>query len=410
MRGAETERTDTASRRRQPPQQRVEVIGPDRACADRERARRRRREEIVAAPKADADRPARNHGGDRRLDPQDDAAVPDRARHPERTLAECELAGNPPETDPIHDLLGDRVDPRKRLVAGVRHPHRAVADRDRGRPGADWDGPDHRVPACVDHGQRIGRGDERRARPAAMQQLERCRRCGCGEDKPAQRDEQGGAARGQPARQPHRRAERRVLVENRPLELLERRTRLEPKLVDEHLAAVTVGRQRVSLATAAIESEHELRPQPLAHRMRTHERLQLGDETAVATECELRLDALLEGGETKLLETSDLHLGERLVGEVAERRPAPKVERLAQRLRRACGVAAREQLAPLVDEPLEPLDIDRIGPQLERVARPAPDEQPVAEHPAQAGNVDLQGLRRARRRRLAPELVDEPVD
>ena len=144
--------------------------------------------------------------------------------------------------------------------------------------------------------------------------------------------------------------------------------------------------------------------------MRTHERLQLGDETAVATECELRLDALLEGGETKLLETSDLHLGERLVGEVAERRPAPKVERLAQRLRRAYGVAAGEQLAPLVDEPLETIDVDSIGRQLERVARPAPDEQPVAEHPAQAGNVDLQGLRRARRRRLAPELVDEPVD
>ena len=58
-------------------------------------------------------------------------------------------------------------------------------------------------------------------------------------------------------------------------------------------------------------------------------------------ERELGVDPLLERREPELLEPLDGRLGERLVGEVGERRPAPELERLAQQGGRGCGVVAR---------------------------------------------------------------------
>jgi hypothetical protein len=60
------------------------------------------------------------------------------------------------------------------------------------------------------------------------------------------------------------------------------------------------------------------------------ERFELADQLCVGAECEVGLEAFLERCEAQLLETGDLALGERLVGEVGERRAAPEGERLVQ--------------------------------------------------------------------------------
>jgi hypothetical protein len=54
------------------------------------------------------------------------------------------------------------------------------------------------------------------------------------------------------------------LGEYRPLELAQTLSRLDPQFVDQCPAGVLVGLQRVRLAVAAVEGQHQLRPQTLS--------------------------------------------------------------------------------------------------------------------------------------------------
>src|SRR2546430_16510577 len=60
-----------------------------------------------------------------------------------------------------------------------------------------------------------------------------------------------------------RKVEGWVVLEHRPLELLQRAARLEAELVGEELARAPVDGQRVALAARAIERKHPLAAQPL---------------------------------------------------------------------------------------------------------------------------------------------------
>ena len=71
--------------------------------------------------------------------------------------------------------------------------------------------------------------------------------------------------------------------------------------------------------------------------MLAHQPLELGDELGLTAECEVGVDARLERGQAEFLEAADLGLGERLVGEVGERRSAPQAESLAQKARGQLG-------------------------------------------------------------------------
>src|SRR5205814_7358323 len=118
-------------------------------------------------------------------------------------------------------------------------------------------------------------------------------------------------------------------------EPLQSRRRLEPEILVERLPRSPVRFERVRLPARAIERQHQLRAERLAQRMLGDEVLQLADELAVAAERELRLVSLLECRKPDLLEALDRGAGERLVGEVGERRAAPEAERLPQELGRA---------------------------------------------------------------------------
>ena len=154
----------------------------------------------------------------------------------------------------------------------------------------------------------------------------------------------GGAARSAAARRRGARAgERRVLGEDRPLQLAQALARLDAELLDERVAGVLVGLQRVGLAVAAVEREHLLGPQALAVGVLGDQRVELADHLRVATEREPRLHQLLGDRDPQLLQPLALAVGERRVPEVRERRPAPLRERVLQRRRgllRAAGVRA----------------------------------------------------------------------
>ena len=95
--------------------------------------------------------------------------------------------------------------------------------------------------------------------------------------------------------------------------------------------------------------------------MASDERLQLPDEAAVLTGAEVRLETVLESDEPQLLESRDLALGERLVGEIDEGGPAPKRQRLGQPRRGVRELARVQKLPPLPRQQLEPVGVELAG-------------------------------------------------
>ena len=204
-----------------------------------------------------------------------------------------------------------------------------------------------------------------------------------------------------------RELERRILAQDRALELLQRRARLDPELVDEHASRGLVGGQRLGLAARPVEREHQLAAQALAQGMLGRERLELRDQRGVPAEGEVGVDPPLDREQVHLLEAPDRRLRERLVGEVGERRPAPERERLAQPL----GGLLRLGAAGLLDETLEPVEIELLRREPDHVAGRERDEQlgAGAERLAQPRDARLERAGVRLRGLVRPQLLDQPA-
>ena len=160
-----------------------------------------------------------------------------------------------------------------------------------------------------------------------------------------------------------------ILVQDRVLQRAQLRAGLDAEVAGEHAARVLVGVERLRLAPAAVEREHELGDEPLARRMLGDEPAQLRDQLRVAAGGRVGLDARLQRGELLLLEPGDLGGGERLVRQVGERRPAPHVLRLAQERRGLLGLARGERAAAALDQLVEAFGVELAGVDAQPVAR-----------------------------------------
>ena len=125
------------------------------------------------------------------------------------------------------------------------------------------------------------------------------------------------------------------------------------------------------------------------------ERVELACERAVAARVEVGVDPRLQRGQPRFLEPRRLRLRERLEGEVGERLPPPERERA---VRVAVGDQAREAV-----------DVELVGVDADDVARRPGDDPVGADRPAERVHVHLERARRARRRLLAPDPVDQAV-
>jgi hypothetical protein len=114
----------------------------------------------------------------------------------------------------------------------------------------------------------------------------------------------------------------------------------------------------------------------LAVRMRGDQALQLSDQRRVESLLEVYANASLESREPGLLEAGGLGPGERLEGEVGERRPAPQRERLAR---------------VTLEQPLEAQHVELVLLHPDGVAGRAREDAVGAERFAQHMNVHLQG-------------------
>jgi hypothetical protein len=204
------------------------------------------------------------------------------------------------------------------------------------------------------------------------------------------------------------------LAQHRLLERPQLLAGLEPELADEEVARLAVRRQRVGLSARAVEREHELAAQPLAQGVLRDETLRLRHELRVPPEREIGIDAILERSEAQLLQPLDVDAGERLERQIGERTAAPQRERLAQPLGGTLRRVRRQRAASFLGQVLEAMEIELAEPHAQEVSRRARQQDAVVasalpERGAQARDVDLQRVCRARRWPLAPQLVDQGV-
>ena len=115
-------------------------------------------------------------------------------------------------------------------------------------------------------------------------------------------------------------------MEHCAFEVTQRWAGFDPELVDEAPARVGVGAQRVGLAAGAVQREDQLPAHPFAQGVIDDQRVEFSDELAVAAECEVGVDAVLEGDESQLLQAGDLCYQDGRVREFAERRATPELE------------------------------------------------------------------------------------
>ena len=200
------------------------------------------------------------------------------------------------------------------------------------------------------------------------------------------------------------------MVEDRRLQLGQLGRRIEAELLGEHGARSRVHAQRIGLAAAAVQGDHQAAGEPLAQRVLVGRALQLADRLAVAAEGEEGVEARLQGFQAQLVPAHRGRPGPLLVDDVGERRTVPLGQtRLDVEERRARVVVQRG--AGLGDAVLEAGGVDDVAVDGQHVPRSLPAQQlGVAERPAEQRDVALQRVHGRRRRFARPDVVDQPVD
>jgi hypothetical protein len=192
--------------------------------------------------------------------------------------------------------------------------------------------------------------------------------------------------------------------------LAQRRGRVDAQLVGQRPADPLVRRERVGLPPGAVERGDELAVQPLPHRVRGGQRLRLGDHPGVPAQRQVGGQPVLGGGQPQLLQPAGRRGGERGVGHVGQRRPAPEAQRAGQALGGRLRLARGQRLPAPLGQPLELLRVDlrRVQPvsRGQRLDRRAG----VGERAAQPGHQRLQGVDRAGGWLVAPQPVDQGLD
>jgi hypothetical protein len=164
--------------------------------------------------------------------------------------------------------------------------------------------------------------------------------------------------------------------------------------------------QRVGLPAGSVPGQHQVRPQALAERVLHSHSLEIGQRLLVLPNGEAGAELLLERGQPEFLEAGDLP-GERLgICQVAQRRPAPQLERLADprggfpRLNGKLPACPTQQL-------FKPERVELVCLGVQDVPRGPPLDPVGAERASQMRNVALDRVPGCRRRIVAPNPLEE---
>src|SRR5262249_43574671 len=124
-----------------------------------------------------------------------------------------------------------------------------------------------------------------------------------------------------------------LVTEDRPLELLQRRSGLDPELFDEPPPRPPVELQRFGLSARAVQGKHQLDVNALAKRMLAGECLEIPYDEVVPGACQVGVYPIFDRSEANLLEPADLLLSKGVEREVGEWRTPPEIQRFPENRR-----------------------------------------------------------------------------
>ena len=207
----------------------------------------------------------------------------------------------------------------------------------------------------------------------------------------------------------HRGGEGGILSENAPLELTELGAGVEAELRHEQLPSLPIGCERIRLAAAPIERNHQLAAQSLPKRMVGHEPLQVRRELNVTAQAKLDVDAVLHAREPQLVQTRRLVANEQHAVEIGERFAAPQLERRGEVAGCATELTLGRRAPPVGHEPLEPVGVELVVVDRKPVAGLLCQKPALGKCPPELRDVDMQDAARRDRRRAVPYRFDEGV-
>ena len=175
------------------------------------------------------------------------------------------------------------------------------------------------------------------------------------------------------------------MVEDGFLEALELVVRLEPELVVQQPPARAIDLERVRLAAAAIEGQHQLAAQTFPQWLLAHEPLELGNQLRVAPQRELGLDPLLARRQQLLFQPGSLGAGEG-VAQLGQRDSTPERQPFPEQ---RCGLGGLLR-ARRRHQQLEAMEVELAVADPDEVAGGLGQDQIPAERLAQLGDVHLE--------------------
>jgi hypothetical protein len=143
-------------------------------------------------------------------------------------------------------------------------------------------------------------------------------------------------------------------------------------------AGVSVDVECFRLPPGSVEGKHQLAAKAFAQGVPPDELRELLDDVVMATEGEVSLEPLLERRQVQLLEPGDLLLGERVIGELDERRAAPERQSIPQCFRRPVGIARYERFAAGIEQASKAVEVELALLDAEQVAVAAGQQDPFA--------------------------------
>ena len=166
--------------------------------------------------------------------------------------------------------------------------------------------------------------------------------------------------------------QRRIALEDPLLQLDQRLARLQPELGGEQPARPLIGLERIRLAPRAVQSQHQLTPQPLLERMLGDEPLELCHQLARRAGLEVGVEPQQDRLQALLLQRPAPLRDAPLGGHVAQRLAAEQPQRLAQQrsgLLRARALACSTSSSNRHTSSSKPPGLQRIPGRLQHQQR-----------------------------------------
>jgi hypothetical protein len=151
-----------------------------------------------------------------------------------------------------------------------------------------------------------------------------------------------------------------VLAKYRRLQALQARARFDPQLLDHLPARRLVCAERLRLAIAAIQREHQLTPEALLPRLLLDDRPELANQRSVLAKAQPYVAGVRPGGDAQLLQAPRLGLRKRFVREVRECRPTPQPERGLEPFACSVYVASIQRAPAILRQALEAPGIEGV--------------------------------------------------